>query len=70
MTLTGIRLRLSGDNCFESILSLVENTDVIITLHHIPRMPEDVHAVFLDSGTEVRNRKEFVLEYGRVTGHF
>lgn len=59
-----------GDNCFESILSLAKNTDVIITLHHIPTMPEEVHAVFLDSGVEVHNRKEFVLEYGRVTGHF
>ena len=59
-----------GDNCFESILRLAKDTDVIITLHHIPTMPEDVHAVFLDSGIEVKNRKEFVLEYGRVTGHF
>ena len=59
-----------GDNCFESILRLAKNTDVIITLHHIPTMPEEVHAVFLDSGVEVHNRKEFVLEYSRVTGHF
>ena len=43
---------------------------MIITLHHIPTMPEEVHAVFLDSGVEVHNKKEFVLEYGRVTGHF
>lgn len=60
----------TGNNCIPSILRLADKTDVIVTYHHLPRMPRDVKAEFLDSGVIVNDAKEFLKEYGRITGKF
>lgn len=59
-----------GNNCVPSILRLAEDKDVIITLHHIMRMPKDIKAEFLDTGRVVSSREEYLEEYGKITGRF
>ena len=57
-----------GDNCAPAIVRLAEKTYVIITLHHMMVFPEKFEAVMLDTGVTVHSRREFYLEYGRITG--
>lgn len=57
-----------GDNCAPAIVRLAEKTDVIITLHHMMVFPKKFEAVMLDTGVVVHSRREFYLEYGRITG--
>lgn len=56
-----------GDNCFPILNRLAQNRNIDITLHHLPRMPKDIHAIFVDSGVEVKNNKQFIAEYLKVT---
>lgn len=55
-----------GDNCFPFIKELSESQDVHIMLHHCPTVPEEFNAIFLESGIEVKSRKEFVDEYYKI----
>ena len=60
-----------GDNCFPSILRLAEKTDVVITLHHMPRLPLVGYDVeMMDTRKIVSGYKEMLLEYGSITGEF
>lgn len=58
----------TGDNCIPSILRLAKDHEVVVTYHHIPIMPNDVEARFLDTDVVVHGKKEFVREYGRIKG--
>lgn len=60
-----------GDNCLPLLLELAEKEDVVVTFHHIPRFPNsNVEVKFLDSGYVANSRREFLFEYGRITGRF
>lgn len=55
-----------GDNCFPFVQELADEQDVTILLHHCPDMPDDIHAIFTDSGKEVFNKGDFIDEYYRI----
>ena len=57
-----------GDNCAPFILELAEQQDVTILLHHCMTFPNDIHAIFVESGREVHNYNEFIEEYFKLRG--
>lgn len=52
-----------GDNCLDILLELSEQKDVYMTLHHIPRFPEQFTAEIVNSGLIIHTFKEFVNAY-------
>lgn len=57
-----------GDNCAPFILELAGQQDVTILLHHCMAFPNDIHAIFEESGREVHNYDEFIEEYFKLRG--
>lgn len=57
-----------GDNCAPFILELAGQQDVTILLHHCMTFPDDVHAIFVDSGREVYDYDGFIKEYFKLRG--
>ena len=54
--------RCCGDNCASYILDLADETDVVITLHHIMHFPRDFKAEILNTGKIITSRKEYIHE--------
>lgn len=52
-----------GDNCAPYILELAENQDLRILLHHCMEFPENVHAVFVESGIEVKGYHDYIYAF-------
>ena len=59
-----------GDNCVRSILSLAQQQDVHILLHHCMKFPDSFQAIMYDSGKEVTSDAEFVREYYNFADRF
>ena len=52
-----------GDNCAPWILKIAEDKDVTITLEHLLKFPENIHALILNDNTEVNSFDEYLFSY-------
>jgi hypothetical protein len=52
-----------GDNCVPDILEISNRKDVILTLHHNMRFPDEFEAYWIEGDKLLHSRKEFLNEF-------
>ena len=52
-----------GDNCSKWICKIAELKDIEVDLEYLMKMPDDIHAIILNTGKEVSSYREYLLAY-------